>query len=855
MSDSTYYIGRTVDLNVAKQDPATMETVRYDPDDLTTHGIIVGMTGSGKTGLLVGMLEEAAMSGLPAIVIDPKGDLTNLLLHFPDLLPADFAPWIDPETARRENISMEQLSEITANRWREGLKNWDLDRDELLALKQAADYVVYTPGSSSGQPVNLLSSFAPPHGLNWAEHREILRERISATVTALLGLVGLRDIDPLRSREHILLCNILENAWSKAQALDLTELILQVQNPPFERMGAFPVNAFFPQNERFDLALLLNNFLASPSFQAWVEGQPIEVQDFLYTAQGRPRVSIFYLAHLDDNERMFFVTLLLASVESWMRAQRGSTGLRALLAFDEIVGYLPPVANPPSRPVLLRLLKQARAFGLGLLLATQNPVDLDYKSLSNAGTWFIGRLQTDQDKQRLLDGLQSLEGGVDRGTYDNLISTLRPRVFLLHNVHNRGGAFTFQPRWCLNYLAGPLSRAQLSALKPLGSGPEVPAQPGGVYAQPAATAVAPPPPPITPAQQPAPQAQPAYAAPALSTAPAPFAAAEGATRTPPPPPAGVVAHFLSPELSLSQALAKLGGSYSGPLRPEGMLYRPALFYQAEVAYANRTYNLNHTRQVAALVTNVQSARPAWDEAMHEPVDRNRLDAQPLPDARFYPLPGWLSAAGKLSAYEKDFVDWVYRAGELRLFANTALKLYGDPEDSQASFRQKCDAAARDALESDSAKIEKAYRAKIDALERKIERQKERIDKNESEVSQRNFETLSSGAELIIGGIFGKRKRSVSTTLSKNRMAQDAKADLQTARRELESMTEQLNNLKKQLDSEIEQVKERWARAVGDIDEISVTPYKKDIYLEVSGLVWLPVYLVNAEGRTFEAPAY
>nr|HMN60290.1 DUF853 family protein [Anaerolinea sp.] len=456
INDPTFYIGRSIDLSAAAQAQPAAQATRYDPDDLTTHGVIVGMTGSGKTGLLINMLEEAALRGLPSIVIDPKGDLTNLLL------------WIDPETARRQNLSVPQLAEITAQRWREGLQNWDLDQDELLALRDAMDYVVFTPGSTAGVPVNLLSSFAPPHGLNWDEHREILRERIAATVTALLGLVGLKEIDPLRSREHILLSNILETAWSQGRSLDLTELILQTQNPPFDRLGAFAVNSFFPEKDRLALALLLNNFLASPSFQTWPEGQPLEVEDFLYTPQRKPRMSIFYLAHLDENERMFFVTLLLASVESWMRAQRGSTGLRALLAFDEIVGYLPPIANPPSRTVMLRLLKQARAFGLGLLLATQNPVDLDYKGLSNAGTWFIGRLQTERDKERLLEGLQAIEGGVERSTYDRTIAALRPRVFLLHNIHNRAGPQTFQTRWCLNYLAGPLSRAQLSGLKPLG---------------------------------------------------------------------------------------------------------------------------------------------------------------------------------------------------------------------------------------------------------------------------------------------------------------------------------------------------------------------------------------------------
>ena len=400
--DGQFFLGKVFDMQAGK---LTDELLQYDPADLTTHAVVTGMTGSGKTGMCIGLLEEAAIEGIPAIIIDPKGDLTNLLLHFPNLLPADFEPWIDPEIARREGKTTAQTAVETAENWKKGLESWDLGPTELNLLKDSVDFGVYTPGSSAGVPVNILSSFAAP-GIPWEENREILREKISTIVTALLGLIGLNNIDPLRSREHILLSNILENAWSKEASLDLNELILQTQNPPFERLGAFPVNNFFPAKDRFDLAMLLNNFLASPSFEIWREGVPLDIAKLLYSPDGKPRHSIFYLAHLNDTERMFFVTLLFAAIESWMRTQRGTAALRALVYFDEILGYLPPVANPPSRPIMLRMLKQARAFGVGLLLATQNPVDVDYKGLSNAGTWFVGRLQTDQDKQRLLDGLE-----------------------------------------------------------------------------------------------------------------------------------------------------------------------------------------------------------------------------------------------------------------------------------------------------------------------------------------------------------------------------------------------------------------------------------------------------------------
>jgi len=837
MSDKEFFIGRTA--------APTPENVFYDPDDFTTHGVIVGMTGSGKTGLLIGLLEEAALKGLPAIIIDPKGDLTNLLLHFPDQLPASFEPWIDPEAARRESLTVPQLAEKTAGNWQKGLAGYGLGHDQLLALKNAVDYVVYTPGSNSGEPVNLLASFSPPSGITWADHREILRERISSTVTALLSLIALKDIDPLRSREHILVSNIIENAWSKGAALDLTELIMQVQSPPFERLGAFPVNNFFPEKDRFDLAILLNNFLASPSFQSWTEGQTLDAQAFFYTPSGKPRFSIFYLAHLDETERMFFVTLLLAAVESWMRAQRGSPGLRALVAFDEIVGYLPPIANPPSRPVLLRLLKQARAFGVGLLLATQNPVDIDYKGLSNAGTWFVGRLQTDQDKNRLLDGLQSIEGGVDRTTYEKIISALKPRSFLLHNVHHRGTSPIFSTRWCLNYLAGPLARVQLPSLRLLGSTPDE-APPANSYAS------APSQPSVAATAQ---AAQAAAATQPVATAAAPAAQNDlgGATRTPPSPPAGTKVLYLSPEMSLSQALGRISTSMTGPVQPQGLLYVPTLLFQADVRYYNRKYNLDFSKRVSVLLTEMNGVRADWDKFQREPIDPARVDTQPLPDARFLPLPAWLSGSKNAAALEKEFLDWVYRTGGLNLYAHEGLKIYSSPEDTQVTFRKKCEEAARLQLRDQQAKLDSTYNTRLTALKRKIEKQQSTVDKYENEVSRRRMEELGSAAELAIS-LFSKRKKSISSSLSKGRMTSQAKENLEAAQDLLKSLQAELTTLQGEKDAAAARLQDQWAQTVGDFTEVTVAPLRKDIFIELSGLGWMPVYVVQAEGRTFQAPA-
>jgi hypothetical protein len=434
-----FYLGKLFDLKTSK---LLDQPVLYDPSDLTTHGVIVGMTGSGKTGLGIGFLEEAALAGVPALIIDPKGDLTNLLLHFPGLAPADFEPWVDTEVAKREGKTAAQAAVEAASSWKKGLADWGISPKRIQTLQSSVQYAIYTPGSESGLPVSILASLEAPD-VPWEANREVLREKIAGTVTAVLGLVGVGDIDPLRSREHILLSNLLENAWSRGQSLDLETLILQTQNPPIAKLGVFDVESFFPAKDRQALAMRLNSVLAAPSFQAWVEGQPLNIDSLLKTPDGRPRHSVFYIAHLSDVERMFFVTLLLSATEAWMRTRQGASGLRAMLYFDEIFGYLPPVANPPSKIVMLRMLKQARAFGFGLLLATQNPVDVDYKALSNAGTWCIGKLQTDQDKQRLLDGLEA--PGVNRAEYDKIISRLGKRVFLLHNTHAKGPAI-FQTR-------------------------------------------------------------------------------------------------------------------------------------------------------------------------------------------------------------------------------------------------------------------------------------------------------------------------------------------------------------------------------------------------------------------------
>ena len=830
--DGKFYLGRIHD---PEKGETSDQNLLYDPGDLTTHALVVGMTGSGKTGLCIDMLEEAALNGVPALMIDPKGDITNELLHFPDLAPQDFKPWVNADEARREGKSIDQAAQDVADLWRNGLAKWDIRPERLSALKDAAEFAVYTPGSDAGIPVSIMTSLAAPD-LPWEENRELLREKISSTVTAILGLVGLVDIDPVRSREHILLSNIFENSWRQGTDLNLGELILQTQNPPFEKLGVFDVNTFFPEKDRFEIAMLLNNILAAPSFQTWLEGQPLDIASMLYAADGRPRHSVFYIAHLPDDERMFFITLLYSAVETWMRTQKGSTSLRAIIYFDEIFGYIPPVKNPPSKEVILRMLKQARAFGVSQVLVTQNPVDLDYKGLTNAGTWFIGKLQADQDKQRLLDGLESaMKGGLNRREYDRLISSLGKRVFLLHNVHEKQPQL-FRTRWAMNYLAGPLTRSQIPQLNQL----------VGAESQ------------VNDAEkQPVQETTASREEKILGSAASPEGdlMAEIGSSTRPVVPSGVDEYFLPNNLTLSQA-AKVGErSLSSEARYLGLVYRPVLLAQVDIRYLQRKYNLDHeARHTALVVEPDRRGMVRWEDFPASSVDPRQLDRQPAPRAYFAPLDAPLSDGKVVRGLKSDFQDWAYRSSEVTVRANETLKVYVGPEASQSDFRKICSEAAREKRDAEIEKLAAVYDKKIERLKDKIAREGRELKEDESELSQRKMEEWGTHAETVLG-LFGKRKRSVSSSLSKRRMTSKAKADVEESLDAIEDYKRDLAGLEKEKVEAIEEVEEKWSEVADDIIEISVTPYKKDVLVDLFGVAWMPTHVVESEGRRIELQGY
>jgi hypothetical protein len=863
MTDN-FYLGRNYDLRNAR---LSDQPLQYDPADLTTHAVVTGMTGSGKTGLCIGLMEEAALQGIPAILIDPKGDLTNLLLHFPELAPQDFQPWLDADTLRRQGKTIEQAADETSAQWKQGLADWGISQERISALAKAAQFAVYTPGSDAGLQISVLSSLEAPQ-LPWEGNKEILREKISSTVTALLGLVGYDDIDPLRSREHILISNIFEYAWSNGKSLDLTELILQVQRPPFDKLGAFPVDNFFPAKDRNALAMMLNNILASPSFQAWREGAPMDIKALLFAEDGRPRHSVFYIAHLSDGERMFFVTLLLASIEAWMRTQSGSTSLRALVYFDELYGYLPPTAMPPSKTPLLRMLKQARAFGVGMVLATQNPVDVDYKALSNAGSWFVGKLQTERDKNRLLDGLQSASADLDRNAYSEIISALGKRVFLLHNIHNNA-PILFQTRWTMNFLAGPLTRPQIPALNRLagavqppklgaGMGAGLPTRAAPTFRVDSAPEVA------TKATvnpdlahfQPVPAAEAESATQPTHVSPVrPPADIEG-SQTKPVIPSGISEYFLPVNYSLTEAFKTAAEPMPVDSRLEAVLYRPTLLASAKVRFFDRRYGIDSEVVRDALVDTLdRRGAVRWEDFPYDGPGMEKLEDQPSPQARFASLDGPLSDGKLLTMLQKDFTDWVYRTTKISARANEALKVFAGPDVSPAEFRTACSDAARQGRDAEIGKLTAAIDKQIASLNDKLLREQRELAQDETELSQRKWEEGGNLAELGAGLLGLGRKKSLTTQLTKRRMTEQAKAEVDESVQVIKQFQAQLQELSRKREQVIQDANERWSAVVNQVNEIPITAKKTDVYVQVFGIAWQPFYIIRGGGDLYELPAF
>jgi len=824
-----FYIGKEYDLaaNERKDD-----LVMYDARDLTTHAVVVGMTGSGKTGLCIDILEEAAIDKVPAIIIDPKGDITNLLLTFPELRPEDFQPWVNLDDARRKDMSIEDYAAKIAGVWRKGLAGWGEGPDRIRMLKNSAEFRIYTPGSEAGLPISILASLNAPN-LAWDDNKEVLREQIQGTVSALLGLVKI-DADPLRSREHILLSNIFEYYWKEGENLDMGKLLTAIQNPPITKLGVFDIETFYPQKDRFELAMDLNAIMAAPSFQSWLEGEPLDIASLFFNPSGKPRHSIFYIAHLSEPERMFFVTLLLEQLITWMRQQNGTTSLRALLYMDEVFGFFPPTANPPSKKPLLTLMKQARAYGLGVILTTQNPADLDYKGLTNAGTWFVGKLQAERDKERLLNGLLSASGGknsLSRQELMKIISSLDSRVFLLHNVHEDEPVI-FQTRWAMSYLRGPLTRDQVEKLMLPRKHAETSAAAPAQAAAAASPAVIrnPSPPEPTEAELPA-----------------------GYNAHPPALPPDVPHAFFPVNISSNRALALLEKEENRNIEPENMqlAYESALYLAAEVAFVDRRKDVSEVKDLQHLVfANDLGAVVRWenaDEVAIEPEDLE--DVVSAEDAIYSDAPRQLTSARKLRALKKDYANYLYHEMRLPLFFHPKLKLYSKPGESERDFKIRLGQLAREKRDAGVDKLRKSYRTKLDRLRKRLKREESELDDDRAEYSARKQEEMVSGAETLLGvlGIFGRRK-SVSAAMSKRRMTAKAKMDIKESEEEIARLEKEIATLEAELKEEAEAIAAKWEEMLDDVETYEVKPRRTDVDVTAALLAWLPYWEIIYETR-------
>jgi hypothetical protein len=803
-----FYLGRPYDLAKKSKKEGL---ILYDSKDLVTHGVCVGMTGSGKTGLCIALLEEAALDGVPAIAIDPKGDLPNLLLTFPELRPEDFAPWINEDDARKKGLSAEEYAKQQAELWKNGLASWGETGERISRLRQAADFVIYTPGSSAGIPVSILKSFAaPPSAI--LEDTELLGDRISTTATSLLGLMGI-EADPIRSREHILISTILDFAWKQGRDLDLAALIQNIQSPPVAKIGVMDIESFYPSKERFDLALSLNNLLAAPGFSAWLEGESLDINSILYTPQGKPRISIFSIAHLSDAERMFFVSLLLNQILGWTRMQSGTTSLRAIVYMDEIFGYFPPVANPPSKMPLLTLLKQARAFGVGILLATQNPVDLDYKGLSNTGTWLIGRLQTERDKMRVLEGLEGAAASAgtkfNRQKMEETLAGLGSRIFLMNNVHEDAPEI-FESRWAMSYLRGPVTRNQIKLLmdpkrstivsKPAVAAGAGPSAPAGMAYQPAAAAVS--------------------------------AAAKNADRPLLPP-------------DVSQYFIPIRGSQ--PLG-QTLVYNPMLLGLAQVHFADAKTGVDVTRDSTYVTQITDDPIPVnWDNSAEANFNISDLDKAPNERAQFSQLP---SAAGNARSYanwNRDFADWLYRNQKLELLRSPSLKQFSNLGESERDFRDRLQHGAREQRDDTSDKLREKYATKMASLEEQVRRAQQTVEREAEQAKQQKMQTAVSVGATLLGAFVGRKAisysslgRATTAVRGASRIMKESQ-DVKRAQETVATYQQRLQELEAEFKAETDELAAKSDPLTEELENVVVRPAKKDIAVRLATLVWVPTW--------------
>ena len=781
------------------------DPLHFDSRRLTTHGVIVGMTGSGKTGLGISLLEEAALDGVPAIVVDPKGDLSNLLLTFPDLAGKDFEPWVDPDEATRKGMTPAALGEAEAKKWREGLAGWGIEPARIAALRNAADFTIWTPGSEAGEPLALVRPLSPPAGFADAPSEE-REERLAGTVAAILSLAGEPPDD--RSPETVLLSLLVGNAWNDGKTVALADLVRLVLTPPVTEVGALPLDDFLPPAKRKALAASLTALVASPSLRRWTVGSPLDVAALLRAPSGKPRISVVSIAHLSDTERMFVVTLLATELVAWMRRQSGTSSLRALFYMDELFGYLPPSAMPSSKRPLLTLLKQARAFGLGCVFATQNPVDLDYKALTNAGTWFVGRLAAQRDKDRLLDGLESAAAStgraLDRAALDRAISSLPGRVFVMNDAAE-GGASLIRSRWAMSYLRGPLTKEQIALVMK------------GKKAAPASASV----------QE---SAGGAAASPSAAPSAAPVSGAATAGTRPALPP------------DVPQFFVPLRGAVHGELGWKGMLVGAAI-----VRFRDERRGVDVSREIVEAVPFDGSAIGVdWERAVRLDVAGGDFEKDAPVDGAFSSVPEAGRSAKKLESLRKSWIDALLRHVRLELFRSAGTGEVSSPGESEAEFRSRIAHSLREKRDAEVDAIGKKWAPKIRTLEDALRRAEAKVEKEKSDVTSAGTSAVIQIGAAVLGAILGRKAVSVSTM---TRTASAARSVGQTARQRTEAKQaegsvevakERLDEANEAMAAESEAIAAKYSPEAGELEKVSVAPKKSDVEVRVFGLGWVPV---------------
>jgi len=764
-----FYLGKDID----KQRMEVTEALTLLKNkNFTTHAAIIGMTGSGKTGLGIGLIEEAAMDNIPSIVIDPKGDMGNLCLTDPAFSSDSFEPWVKDEASVKETDPVVYAQKISAM-WKEGIESWGQDVERVRKFHHVKK-TIYTPGSSTGVAINILSSLdVPPAEV--MQDSDTFSSYLKSTATSLLSLVGI-EADPLESKEYVLLAQIITQSWIGAENLSIEGIIGKIINPSFKKIGVLPLDNFYPQGARFALAAKFNALLASPSFSLWLNGDSLDIQKLLYDDQGKAKIAIFSISHLNDTERMFFVTLLLNKYIAWMRRQSGTSALKTLLYMDEIFGFFPPTKNPPSKEPMLLLLKQARAFGVGVVLSTQNPVDLDYKGLSNIGTWFIGRLQTTQDIERIIDGLGGKVGSsFDKNEIKNLLANLKERIFFIKSAH-LDDVRLFTTRWVMSYLKGPLSKEEITSLmQEQKEEQNVPTQ--------------------------------------------------------------TVAAIMKSQSAL-ESYQNIDASIPQYYEPDTRsinIFFPTLTAKVKVHFYQQSKGIDLQREFELYIPlDAKQQIISWENARHEDLAFDRFPHIAPNNAKFHALPEVVLGDKDLKKAMGELKETLYRKENLELLRCSSAKMESNVDESRSDFMVRLQDSLNEKKESEIDKLQSYYGQKEKTLLARLARAQEQVEKESTDSTG----SMIEAGIAVLGALFGRSSPAkIGRVASKGGKILKERGDMSRAEERKAVVQEDMAALEHELEGKIDALNEKYNAENCTIETFSIRPRKTDIDIELCAIVW------------------